>query len=138
MLQLHATAVAFDQKAVVITGPSGVGKSALALQLMAYGASLIADDQVILTVEDGHLLATCPPPLTGLIEARYVGVLHAKPAGPTSVILAVDLAQTEGDRIPEHRHVNWLDHEIPLLWGTNSPHFAASLLQMLKAGRSLR
>jgi len=55
MMQLHATAVAFDQKAVVITGPSGAGKSSLALQMMAFGADLVADDQVILTSNQHRL-----------------------------------------------------------------------------------
>lgn len=138
MMQLHATAVAFDQKAVVITGPSGAGKSSLALQMMAFGADLVADDQVILTSNADGLIASCPDALTGLIEARHVGILNAVPAATTQVVLAVDLGQTEAERMPVHRHVIWLDHEIPLLWGIKSPHFAAILLQMLKAGRSLR
>ena len=138
VLQVHGTAVAYDQKAIVITGPSGSGKSGLALQLMEFGADLIADDQVILSPDGPLLVASCPPSIIGLIEARGVGVLNAQPAPPTSVVLAVDLGQTEPDRVPKHRHVNWLGHEIPLLWGVNNPQFAASLLQMLKAGRSLR
>lgn len=137
-MRLHATAVAFDGKSIVITGPAGSGKSSLALQLMALGAELIADDQVILTITDKGLFASCPPSILGLIEARHVGVLNAEPSSSTLVVLAVDLGQTEQDRTPEHRYVTWLDHEIPLLWSTKSPHFPASLLQMLKAGRSLR
>lgn len=137
-MQLHATAVAIGDKSLVITGPAGSGKSSLALQLMAWGAGLIADDQVYLRSSEGRLFASCPPNISGLIEARHVGVLLANPMPPTPVVLAVDLGQTEQDRVPEHHLVTWLDHEIPLLWGTNDPHFAASLLQMLKTGRSLR
>lgn len=137
-MRLHATAVAVGDNALVIIGPAGSGKSSLALQLMAMGAGLIADDQVILTSIDDRLIASCPPTITGLIEARHVGVLNAVPIPPTSVVLAVDLGQTEHTRVPEHHYVTWLNHEIPLLWGANGPHFPASLLQMLKAGRSLR
>jgi HPr kinase/phosphorylase len=137
-LTLHATAVALEGKALVITGPSGSGKSSLALQLMAYGATLIADDQVILSHDGSDLIAACPRNITGLIEARHVGVLNAVPAPPSPVVLAVDLGQTEVERIPVHRTVTWLNHTIPLLWGIKSPHLPASLLQMLKAGRSLR
>lgn len=137
-LTLHATAVAFDGKALVITGPSGSGKSSLALQLMAYGAALIADDRVTLITDQQNLVATSPTTIAGLIEARQIGVLNAEPAPPSPVVLAVDLGQTETERVPEHRTVTWLNHKIPLLWGAKNPHFPASLLQMLKAGRSLR
>ena len=138
MMRLHATAVAINNTAVVITGPSGSGKSSLALQLMALGAGLIADDQVILNSVDDGLVASCPPNISGLIEARYVGVLKADPVPPTMVGLAVDLGQIEKHRVPEHRHVTWLNHELPLIWGADAPHFPASLIQMLNAGRSLR
>lgn len=137
-ITIHATAVSVDSKALVIVGPSGCGKSALALQLMAIGAALIADDRVTLTHDRDHLIASCPPNISGLIEARNVGVLNATSAAPSPVVLAVDLGQTEIDRVPEHRTVTWLDHEIPLLWGIKNPHFPASVLQMLKAGRSPR
>jgi HPr kinase/phosphorylase len=137
-LTIHATAVSIHEKAVVIFGPSGSGKSSLALQLMAFGADLLADDQVHLSVVGNDLVASCPASIMGLIEARYVGVLNASPAPPTPVALAVDLGQTEESRVPEHRTVTWLNHTIPLLWGVKNPHFPASLLQMLKAGRSLR
>ena len=137
-LQVHGTAVAYEGKALVIIGPSGSGKSGLALQLMAYGAMLIADDQVILSTMKNELIASCPRSISGLIEARYVGVLNAQPAAPAAVAFAVDLGHDALDRLPEHHVVTWLHHEIPLLWGSKDPHFPVSLLQMLKAGRSDR
>ncbi|MFQ5437976.1 MAG: HPr kinase/phosphorylase, partial [Paracoccaceae bacterium] len=45
---VHAGAVAFDRRAVLILGPSGSGKSSLALELMSRGASLVSDDRTIL------------------------------------------------------------------------------------------
>jgi HPr kinase/phosphorylase len=137
-LTLHATSVCYEGQALVITGPSGCGKSGLALQLMAFGATLIADDRVTLTSTGNRLIASCPPSISGLIEARFVSVLNARAAPPAPVALAVDLGQTERERIPVHRTVTWLNHEIPLLWDSKSPHLCASLLQMLKSGRSLR
>ena len=75
---LHASCVAISGRGVLIIGPSGSGKSALALQLMAFGASLVADDQTELTVQGGTLIARCPPTMSGLIEARGLGILRAQ------------------------------------------------------------
>ena len=76
---LHASAVALTPAAgVLILGPSGVGKSSLALRLMALGARLVADDGVALTVQAGALIARAPAPIAGLIEARGAGILHAE------------------------------------------------------------
>lgn len=137
-LKIHATAVAYQGHALVIIGPSGAGKSALALQMMALGVGLIADDRVILTRQGSDVIASCPPQIAGMIEARNVGILNAIPAMPAPVLLAVDLGQVETQRLPEHRSVRWLDCEIPLLWGIKTPYFPASLLQILKTGQRLR
>ena len=43
-LTVHGTTVARAGRAVLILGASGTGKSALALQMIALGARLVADD----------------------------------------------------------------------------------------------
>ena len=62
---VHASCVALDRRAVLLRGASGCGKSALALQLMALGATLVADDRVILRLRDGALAASCPASIRG-------------------------------------------------------------------------
>jgi HPr kinase/phosphorylase len=52
-LYLHASAVSLDGNGVLICGASGTGKSTLALQLMALGAELIADDGIWIDPGDG-------------------------------------------------------------------------------------
>ncbi len=134
-LILHATCVALNDRAVLITGASGSGKSALALQLMAAGGTLVADDRTELVSDGATLTASCPTPLRGLIEARGVGLLRADPAGPVQVTLAVDLDKTETDRLPPQRSVIYAGVPIPLLHKVESGHFAAAILQYLRAGR---
>lgn len=132
---LHASCVAVEGQGLLILGPSGAGKSRLALQMMALGAALVADDQVVLTREGKALVATAPPNISGLIEARGVGLLRATPAGPTPVALAVDLAQPEPDRLPPSRHLELFGCRIPLVLGRDADHLSYALLQYLRGGR---
>jgi HPr kinase/phosphorylase len=136
-LTLHATAVAVDRKAVLITGASGAGKSSLALEMMTRGATLVADDKVILTRNDQSVTLTCPKPLLGLIEARGVGLLHAEAVPSASLCLVVDMDQLDTDRMPPRRDITFFDQKFPLLHNVASQHFPAAIIQYLKtAGRS--
>ena len=134
-LLLHATCVAVDGRGILIIGPSGAGKSALGLQLIALGARLVADDQVALSLRDGALWAACPPTIRGMIEARGVGLLNADPVEGAEVVLAVDLEQTEAMRLPPRRKVSYLGRTVDLVLGQVGPHFPASLLLYVTAGR---
>ncbi|MDO6481518.1 HPr kinase/phosphorylase [Shimia thalassica] len=135
MQLLHATSVACHGKAVLIQGRSGAGKSALALQLIALGGVLVADDRT--QVWQGHtsLMVDAPDRLSGLIEARSVGILRAVPAGPTPLALVVDLDVLETDRLPERHETTLLGQSVPLLRGVSEPHFAPAILQLLAHGR---
>ena len=133
---LHATTVAFGHEAVLLLGPSGSGKSALGLQLMALGARLVADDQTRICRRDASLIATCPPALAGLIEARGVGILRADPLDQAEIILAIDLAQTETDRLPPRRSTEILGCTVALLHNSKTSHFPAAIAQYMLSGRS--
>ncbi|SLN45365.1 HPr kinase/phosphorylase [Roseisalinus antarcticus] len=134
-LSLHATTVAWKGRAVVLTGKSGSGKSETALMLMAWGARLVADDSTVLSRAGAGLTAACPPSIRGLIEARRVGILNAEPVAGAAVVLAVDMERVEYSRLPPRRSVSWLGVDIPLIFRVDAPHFAAAILQYLKAGR---
>lgn len=107
---LHATAVAValdaagDLHGALLLGPSGGGKSDLALRLVdgcPFGrARLIADDQVVLTVEGERVVLSAPAPLRGLLEVRGVGLVPVEPAAPTPLAALFDLDRTP-DRLPE-------------------------------------
>lgn len=135
---IHATSVSFAGQALLISGPSGSGKSSLALQMMALGAGLIADDRTILRVENGRLIASCPETISGMIEARGIGILNATAADPAPVAAMVDMGQVEPARLPDPRKVTQLGQTLPLFWRVEYPHFAASLMQYLSHGRSPR
>lgn len=131
----HASCVALDGKGVLILGASGSGKSTLALQLMAYGAGLVSDDRTWLRAVEGQLVASAPTTIRGLIEARGVGILQADPLEPCAVALAVDMDQTEVERLPQPWEFSHGGGSVPLLRRVDHAHFAAAILQVLKGGR---
>jgi len=100
---------------VLLRGPSGSGKSDLALRLIDQGAALVADDQVLLRREDGQILAEPPDILAGLLEVRGLGVLKFPHRAPVPVGLVIDLVETdEVDRMPEEQTLSLLENPIPL------------------------
>lgn len=122
-------------RGVLITGASGSGKSALALALMASGARLVADDGVLLCPRDGRLVATCPAALSGLIEARGVGLLRAWPLAEAEIVLVVDLDQVETERLPHRRTATLAGIALPCLHKVEAAYFPAAILQYLKGSR---
>lgn len=136
MTQLHGTVVALDGRGILICGPSGSGKSSLALQLMAAGAALVADDRVDLRREGDRVIATCPAPLLGRIEARGVGILIAADHGAVALAVVVDLGREEDQRLPPSREHDLLGIALPLVFGPYRPHLYAALRQMVLHGRA--
>jgi hypothetical protein len=53
----HASAVAFGESAYAFVGPTGAGKTSLAVQLVARGAKFVSDDVLALENDGGTLLA---------------------------------------------------------------------------------
>ncbi|TGD44833.1 adenylyl-sulfate kinase [Pseudotabrizicola sediminis] len=134
-LILHATTVAFEGRAILLTGASGSGKSSLALQLMAIGATLVADDQTVLTLDGTQIIASCPAPISGLIEARGVGLLNVPHLAQATVALVVDLDHAETDRLPVYQHITIMRQRLSLVLGSKSAHFPSSLKHYLLYGR---
>lgn len=134
-LDLHASCVAFRGKGVLIRGASGRGKSALALELMALGAELVADDRVLVEATGAGPVARAPERLAGMIEARSVGLLRATPVPEAQVHLVIDMDHTETRRLPPDRDVDLAGHRLPLFHKVESGHFAAAILQYLRGGK---
>jgi HPr kinase/phosphorylase len=132
---LHATTVAVDGRGLLILGPSGSGKSGLALQLMALGAALVADDRTWVERRGDALWAGSPEAISGRIEARCLGILAAEPSPPVPVVAAVDLGRTETERLPPERTIVFQDCPLPLIFNVPGLSFAAALLQYLKGSR---
>ncbi len=105
-LNIHATCVRLASgPGVLLMGPSGSGKSDLALRLIDGGALLVADDRCDLQAEEGALIARPPASLAGLIELRGVGIITLPYAKWTVVSLVVELVpRADVVRLPEPEH----------------------------------
>jgi HPr kinase/phosphorylase len=116
MILVHGTTVALEGEGVLLRGPSGGGKSDLALRLIDSGARLIADDQTELArVADG-LLARSPASIAGRMEVRGIGILRV-PTVPSALLrLVIDLvAPDRVERLPEPQFCDYLQCSLPLL-----------------------
>ena len=98
----HASTVAVDGRAVLITGPSGSGKSDLALRLLDRGFTLVSDDQTIVRREGSKLIASAPPNIAGKLEIRGVGIVQMDTVKDVPVALVVQLT-SEIERLPDER-----------------------------------
>ncbi|MFN0043456.1 MAG: HPr kinase/phosphorylase [Alphaproteobacteria bacterium] len=114
--QIHATAIAWRGRAVLLRGPSGSGKSDLALRLVAAGWRLVADDRCDLSVGAGRLIVSPPRALAGLIEARGVGIVRVPARARAAVALVVDLVPSAAvPRFPAPAMVRYLGIAVPRL-----------------------
>lgn len=122
-ISIHASAVLLGDRAVLIRGPSGSGKSRLVFDLILAAqagqlpeAMLVADDRAFLDVTDDGLLRVRPAPeLIGLLEIRGLGIRRLDCATAAIVGLVVDLDAHDAARLPDAEALRtWLhDVEIP-------------------------
>jgi len=114
---VHASAVLVGERAVLIRGPSGSGKSRLAFELILAGragqvprAILVGDDRVHLDTSGGKLIVRSVTELAGLIEIRGLGVRRIEHVDAAPVGLVADLGAEDAARMPAAEALTtWID-----------------------------
>lgn len=97
---VHGNTVVKDGRAVLITGPSGSGKSDLTLRLLDRGFKLISDDRTVLKRDGERVLASAPPTIAGKMEVRGLGIVEIAHEDNVPVALVVELT-SDIQRLPE-------------------------------------
>ncbi|HEX4693712.1 MAG TPA: aldolase [Sphingomonas sp.] len=92
--------VAIGDRAVLIAGEAGAGKSDLALRLIDRGAILVSDDYTRLRAVNGALVASPPDTIAGKIEVRGLGIVTLPHVAESRVALLVELSG-DVERMPE-------------------------------------
>lgn len=86
-----ASCISIGGAALLISGESGIGKSELALALIDRGAQLISDDHTALRLENGRIVASSAPNISGLLEVRNLGLVQMEPGPDCPVVLLIEL-----------------------------------------------
>ena len=131
---LHATAVAVAGNGLLILGPSGVGKSYLAIEMLAMGANLISDDRVWLRNSASGLMLHTAGLLAGRIEARGLGLISCPVEACAPLKYCLDLSLISKARLPSLQEVTKLGHKILVLPGGPIVPQAAALVLLVMNG----
>lgn len=100
LLPLHASAVALGKSAIAFCGPPGMGKSTLAAACVDAGASLVADDVLVVAIDpDNAVMARPGMPKMKLWRDALTAL------GRTAEGLPRDWARAEKFHVPASHHL---------------------------------
>ena len=126
-LIMHATCVDINGSGVLIVGRSGSGKSSLAINLLALGSKLVADDQCELVKKNNRFSVSKPASLPNSIEIRGVGLVSVPMVVETSLDWVVNMDEAEKERMPDLRFTEIDGYKIPTIFGKNMDDLASRI-----------
>ena len=113
-MKVHGTSVSIDGDGVLFQGPSGSGKSDLALRMINYGAQLVSDDQVCLTRRNDNIFMSSPPTIRNSMEVRGIGIVNTIAQKEAPLILVLNMSPNNAaSRMPIWQLCTFLDIKVP-------------------------
>jgi HPr kinase/phosphorylase len=136
-IYLHASCVALSGTGVVLLGPSGSGKSDLALRLIDAGARLVADDCLVVERFGDRLMGRPAEAGAGLIEVRGLGIMRLEHCSSAPLGLVVELEEgASRPRLPERMTHELLGVALPCVrLDAHAPSTCAKIKLALGAER---
>ena len=126
-LIMHATCVDINGSGVLIVGRSGSGKSSLAINLIALGSKLVADDQCEIEKKNNKFRVFKPVSLPSSIEIRGIGLVSVPMVVETSLDWVVNMDEAEKERMPDLRFTEIDGYKIPTIFGKNMDDLASRI-----------
>ena len=126
-LIMHATCVDINGHGVFIVGRSGSGKSSLAINMLALGSKLVADDQCELVKKNNRFRVSKPASLPKSIEIRGIGLVSVPTIVETSLDWVVNMDEAETERMPDLRFTEIGGYRVPTVFGKNMDELASRI-----------
>jgi len=132
-LIIHATSLSIPLNGqwhgVLLMGPSGVGKSDLALRAIEAGFHLVSDDYSVLWISGDHIFASAPETIAGRMEVRGLGITPRGRRLQTRISLCVQCQLSAPERLPDVELTPVLGRDIPTL--RLNPREASTVAKLL-------
>jgi len=129
---MHATCVDINGSGVLIVGRSGSGKSSLAINLLALGSKLVADDQCELVKKNNRYRILKPASLPNSIEIRGIGLVSVPTVVETTLDWVVNMDEAETERMPDLRFTEIGDYRVPTVFGKNMDELASRIYVLVR------
>ena len=126
-LIIHATCVDINGSGVLILGRSGSGKSSLAINLIALGSKLVADDQCKLVKKNNSFRIFKPASLPNSIEVRGIGLVSVPTVVETRLDWVINMDEAETERMPDLRFTEVGGYRVPTVFGKNMEDLASRI-----------
>ena len=124
---MHASCVDVNGSGVLIVGRSGSGKSSLAINLLALGSTLVADDQCELVRKNNRFCISKPASLPKSIEIRGIGLISVPMIDETSLDWVVNMDEVEKERMPTPRFTEIGGFRVPTVFGKDMDDLASRI-----------